>query len=238
MHKTKDPPRCEESIEGYRIIPQNLKKYTYNPGYRVPPCVSSTKARGRIGKTATFTHRNRTLVINNATASNAQFVANREVGSTSKLDTTEALELGITIPSNSTSWVSRRDRHMQLINSSILGKEACARGEVLEYSQRQKFPDRKQKDKQKPNKNFQLFIGGIEKSSSLTLAEPGLSSYYLDVDGLRFQVLNGGSKLRRVSSRYMLTQCTFLTNGFLRCIRYGADNTEQDSYWRCNVCSK
>ena len=97
-----------------------------------------------------------------------------------------------------TGWIAKRDRHMQLINPSVYGKETQNRSQAMAETRRQKALQRDQKEKQKIQKHF--FTRD---------AQPGPTSttpvvHELDIDGLRFQVLNGGSKLARTYSEILL----------------------------------
>lgn len=91
----------------------------------------------------------------------------------------------------STGWVTKRDRHVQLINKNILEQETQARSKAIEETRKQKALSRDQREQQKI-KNF-LQCG---KSSSAQVSTS--AAHEITIDGLRFRVLKGGSKLARL----------------------------------------
>ena len=122
------------------------------------------------------TSRHRTLVFNNS-------------GNTSSTDDDRG-------QSSANGWITKRDRHMQLINASILDKTTEARSKAMEETRRQKVLRNEQKEKQRINQFLQARLPSQHTDSTTT--------HEIIVDGLRFQVLNGGSKLARLRGEKQL----------------------------------
>ena len=89
-------------------------------------------------------------------------------------------------------WVSKRDRHVQLINSNVFDKETQARSKAMAETRRQKAMGRDQKEKQK----LQKYLQRNDTRPVEATASP--AKHEITVDGLQFRVLNGGSKLARI----------------------------------------
>ena len=89
-------------------------------------------------------------------------------------------------------WVTKRDRHMQLINTSILDKTTQARSKAMEETRRKKATRKDQSEKDKIHRFLHT-----NAQSALSNTTSSLSHEIL-VEGLRFQVLSGGSKLARL----------------------------------------
>lgn len=94
--------------------------------------------------------------------------------------------------SQNQGWVTKRDRHMQLINTSILDQETQARSKAMEETRRQRAAKRDQQEKQK-------IIDHLDASKAVTYhTASSVSVHEIVVDGLKFHVLQGGSKLARI----------------------------------------
>ena len=89
----------------------------------------------------------------------------------------------------SSAWITKRDRHMQLISASIYEKETKSRKEAIDATRQLKLHDRSVREKQKIKKHIQVTTGGR------TLTAP--TAHFLLIDGLRFHVCSGGSRLVR-----------------------------------------
>ncbi|KAI1412153.1 hypothetical protein F5Y13DRAFT_163716 [Hypoxylon sp. FL1857] len=144
--------------------------------YRAAPYPPRATYRGR-GR-AVPTYRNKTLVLNGQSRPSA--------------DSSE----GASDPSDppTPSWVAKTDRHMQLINSSVYEKETQQRANAMEQSYRQR-------QFQKNNREKAAFMasmlhggaGGVPIGLPNTPASA--SPYEVVVDGIRFRVVQQGSKL-------------------------------------------
>lgn len=96
---------------------------------------------------------------------------------------------------NGSSWVTKTDRHLQLINSNVYEKESQNRANAIEQTQRNKVLRKDHAEKARLlNYLGKKPMTGIAPASDTT-ATP--SSYEVTVDGIRFQVTRQGSKLVR-----------------------------------------
>jgi hypothetical protein len=93
----------------------------------------------------------------------------------------------------STSWVTKTDRHLQLINSAVYEKEAKARSTAIDQTQRQKQLDKDKREQAKLVSHIRQ-VGSV----ATNVATP-VSKFEVEVDGLLFRVVKGGNKLVKVS---------------------------------------
>lgn len=141
-------------------------------------------SRGSRGHAPTF--RNKTLVLNGQNGQpRSESPANANTNSTT--------------PSG--SWVSRNDRHLQLINSSVFEKDAQARASAIEETQRQNRLQQEQMEKSR-------FLHYVQKNGSNVPAMPSnpaptAAHYEIVVEGIRFQITKQGSKLVRAPGKHM-----------------------------------
>ncbi|GAP86308.2 putative CCCH zinc finger protein [Rosellinia necatrix] len=98
-------------------------------------------------------------------------------------------------PSNppTPSWVTKNDRHLQLINRDIYERDSQHRTQAIEQSLKQKHINRGRQEKAQ-------FLGNMRQASgdSVTAySNPSRSSsrYEVEVEGVRFYVTKQGSKL-------------------------------------------
>ena len=124
-------------------------------------------------------YRNRTLVLNGGSQPNQP---------------TEA-DSGATSDASASSWVTKTDRHLQLINSSVYQKDAQARTLAMEQSRRQKraLRDRQERAKLISHLNRMANSGGFGQANQQTPTK-----YEIVVEGVRFTVAKNGSKLVKV----------------------------------------
>ena len=151
--------------------------------------------------------RHRTLVINNS-------------GNTSSADD----DINHFQPNG---WVTKRDRHMQLINTNILDKETRARSKAMEETRRQKAMARDRKEKKKMHTFLQA------KTKPTTHASDTSTVHEIIIDGLRFQVLNGGSKLARTRGECLPEISCPARLKIIRQHRHGHINPKTSQCWRC-----
>lgn len=125
-------------------------------------------------------YRNRTLVVNNATAPAAQ-----------------SNSPATPISSASNQWVSKRDRHMQLINTSVYNQKTQQRQQEIEATAHEKQRVRNEKEKARVIKAFQG-----PPTVSTTYGQPpptgSLPIRDVQINNLRFRVAADGSKLIRM----------------------------------------
>ena len=162
------------------------------------------RARGRVGKATPYSHRNRTLVLKNTASpsTNTQEHQVQLAGADSAL--VQSFEGEDSQPSPGlTSWVTKRDRHMQLINSSIFDKESEARKKAIERTRLQKTLERDRREKQKLNKHLQSLDAHPGRLSLPSSLFPAVNE--LTINGLRFKVSDSGNKLLRMLSAWNST---------------------------------
>jgi len=95
------------------------------------------------------------------------------------------------------SFVTKTDRHLQLINTSVFEKESLSRAKALEESRKQMLKRRNEKEKTKLQ-NY-LRRAAENPTSSLTpLSAKAPGNHVVVIDGIRFSVVNHGSKLVKV----------------------------------------
>ena len=105
-------------------------------------------------------------------------------------------ESGATSDASTSSWVTKNDRHLQLINSSVYKKDAQARTVALEQTRRQKLAlrDKQERAKLISHLNRMVNSGGFGPANQQT---PAADKYEIAVQGVRFVVAKNGSKLVR-----------------------------------------
>ncbi|KAL1976528.1 hypothetical protein VTN31DRAFT_2810 [Thermomyces dupontii] len=134
-----------------------------------------------------ITHRNRTLVLNQTAGNTAE--SSGEMGSDNE---TKPAQPG------GSGWVAKRDRHMQLINSAVYDREAQARAKAMAETQKRKAEKRAKMEEAKVMRYAQGF--GQAHPGTATAATQRPMTYQIFVNGIPFQVANGGSKLIRLSN--------------------------------------
>ncbi|RYP51446.1 hypothetical protein DL768_003232 [Monosporascus sp. mg162] len=117
---------------------------------------------------------------------NKTLVLNGQSGSAQSVDTNAASN------STSPSWVSKTDRHLQLINSAIYEKEAQSRSNAIEQTHRHRQRQRDNREKSKLANFARQNANHVAASSS---ASASATKFEITVDGIHFHVLKGGNKL-------------------------------------------
>ncbi|KAK4103075.1 hypothetical protein N658DRAFT_494396 [Parathielavia hyrcaniae] len=125
-------------------------------------------------------YRNRTLILNGGSQQNPS--GEPDSGATSDASTS--------------SWVTKNDRHLQLINSNVYKKDAEARTVAMEQTRRQKLAlrDKQERAKLINHLNRMVNSGGFGTANQQTSAV----KYEIAVQGVRFVVAKNGSKLVKV----------------------------------------
>jgi hypothetical protein len=155
-------------------------------------------------------HRNRTLILNNTTTASSSDASK----------TPDATETA-TPPPASNGWIAKRDRHMQLINSSIYDKETQARTKAIAETEKTKREKRAKTEEAK----VMRYAQGVRSAPVAHI--PGRdgvtnqpSSYQIYIHDAPFQVVRGGSKLIRQSSArfipYLSRKMTYLFQMILK----------------------
>ncbi|KAK4127080.1 hypothetical protein N657DRAFT_661330 [Parathielavia appendiculata] len=125
-------------------------------------------------------YRNRTLILNGGSQQNQSGEA----------------DSGATSDASTSSWVTKNDRHLQLINSNVYKKDAETRTLAMEQTRRQKLAlrDKQERAKLISHLNRMVNSGGFGTANQQTT--PG--KYEIAVQGVRFIVAKNGSKLVKV----------------------------------------
>ncbi|RDL38524.1 uncharacterized protein BP5553_02864 [Venustampulla echinocandica] len=180
-HQTR--PMTLARNNSYSNLPQT------STGWR--PSRGGPSSRGYRGGRPAAGHRNRTLVLNSNSptppASDTAEVASNEISE----------NLGST--SNTPSWVTKKDRHLQLINTSIFEKESQNRAKAMEQTRKQKAVERDTREKTKLARHLQRLsanVIGAGAPQSRPVTGPG--NYEINVQGIQFRVAKNGSKLVKV----------------------------------------
>ncbi|PWY89262.1 CCCH zinc finger protein [Aspergillus heteromorphus CBS 117.55] len=190
-HKTErshtEPPYSSEISAG-----QHVSRHVPSRGRGWAPYRGRPYARGRH---VAAPHRHRTLILNNTAAPGTS-------GSTTPAGAaTETDGEARSTPPN--EWVVKRDRHMQLINTSIYDQETQARTKAIEESRKTKQQKRAQVEQARVLNYAQGFGRAYPAAFSApqvaATAEPSAEHQVL-VNDIPFRVSRGGSKLVRVSS--------------------------------------
>jgi len=133
-------------------------------------------------------HRNRTLVLN---SNHAPPVSNASIPSASG----NGVQPASTTTADSPSWITKTDRHLQLINSSVFGEESQRRAKAMEETRKLKLKQREEMEKLKLSKHLYRM-----SANNGYAAQPHSVSgnYEINVEGIQFQVVKDGSKLVKV----------------------------------------
>lgn len=197
LYKTQTTP-AQHDPNSVSVSPHSWNRYTQAPSNnsnattwrssRVAPYV---RGRGRAGKVVANPHRNRSLVLNNRSGSLPPTA--KDLGPHSILSDTRAIqsEEEEPVPIQSVNhWVTKRDRHVQLINSSVYDKETQARNKAIEETRRQKAFQRDRREKLKIERHLNALTSRSGQASSVV--------HEVSINGLGFHVVDGGSKLARI----------------------------------------
>lgn len=158
-----------------------------HPGWK--PSRGGHSSRGYRGGKPPAVHRNRTLVLNSGT---------------STPPTPDAIDMdnqsGANFTSNTSntgpSWVTKQDRHLQLINTSIFEKDSQSRAKAIEETRKQKMIEREAREKAKLTRHLHRVAAGVYNGGSAhTRSVSTPSNYEINVQGIQFRVAKNGSKL-------------------------------------------
>jgi len=125
-------------------------------------------------------YRNRTLVLNNGTQQNRHGDG----------------DSGATSDASSSSWVTKNDRHLQLINTNVYKKDAQARAAAMEQTRRQKLANRDRQERAKLVNHLNRMANGVGFGAANQ--QPVGDKYEIAIQGVRFVVAKNGSKLVKV----------------------------------------
>lgn len=94
---------------------------------------------------------------------------------------------------------------MQLINSSIYDKETNLRSKAIDQTRRQVAKRRDVREKLRIHKHLQMIADSAAATSFSPRLTPNVETHELSINGLRFRVCDGGSKLVRIMSKAQRT---------------------------------
>ncbi|KAK0613037.1 zinc finger domain-containing protein [Bombardia bombarda] len=176
-HKNRQAGIAAAPGDGARYAPYYLDDFRY-AGPSHPHPRGGYPSRGGHRAVPRPVHRHRTLILNGTSQSNS------DPGTPSGTPTTPS------------SWVTKNDRHLQLINSSVYEKEAQARTRAIEQTRRQKQTIRDERERAKllNHLNHTGYTGAASANFQIS---PG--KYEITVQSIRFIVAKNGSKLVKVS---------------------------------------
>ncbi|KAF7868475.1 hypothetical protein EAF04_005006 [Stromatinia cepivora] len=98
--------------------------------------------------------------------------------------------------SSSAGYITKTDRHLQLINKSYFEKDSQTRVKAIEETRRQKLKQRDDREKLKLSRHLQHLGASF---GSFKMQPTGTSNYEVTVNGIRFMVTKNGSKLVKAS---------------------------------------
>ncbi|KHO00026.1 CCCH zinc finger protein [Metarhizium album ARSEF 1941] len=98
---------------------------------------------------------------------------------------------GSTTPGNS-GWVSRNDRHRQLINANVFEKDTQNRAKAIEETRQKKLQDRKTREK---TQLLAFLRHQTRTADAVANPKPGTGRAEIVIEGIRFHIADGGKKL-------------------------------------------
>ncbi|KUJ11153.1 uncharacterized protein LY89DRAFT_654880 [Mollisia scopiformis] len=134
-------------------------------------------------------HRNRTLVLN---GNNSTTSINTPQG----VNNDENAKINGQASTTGSAWVSKTDRHLQIINTSIYEKESQLRTKAIEETRQQKLRERGERDKKRFTKQLQRSANNAYSSST----SKSINGTIVDIEGIAFRVTKNGDKLIKVPS--------------------------------------
>lgn len=134
--------------------------------------------------------RNRTLVINGPGSVST---------SGASTPAASAADAGET---STSGWVSKRERHMQLINNAVYEQKTQQRTKAMEETRKQKLHDKEQFERLKLQ-NHLRHIASTQHQDITSSANASTLAHHIFVHGIKFIVTDGGSKLIKDSGKYI-----------------------------------
>ncbi|KAI9702095.1 MAG: hypothetical protein M1836_001439 [Candelina mexicana] len=145
------------------------------------------RGRGRGGRVLPSAHRNRTLVLNTAgTPINSHEQTNIAP------PTPSGDAMGGSVNGPYIGWISKIDRHKQLINPSIYETETSRRAKAIEKTRNMKAHRKDEREKTRIMRSLEsMAVSGMVRDARSRLPD-------LAIDGLRFKPSPDGSKLTKI----------------------------------------
>ncbi|CAG8984214.1 hypothetical protein HYALB_00004197 [Hymenoscyphus albidus] len=158
-----------------------------NTGWR--PGRGGHSSRGYRGGKPPAVHRNRTLVLNSGSSTPPTLEAN-------DMDIQNAASFTSNTASTGPSWVTKQDRHLQLINTSIFEKDSQVRAKAMEETRKQKIMERDAREKAKLSRHLHRVAAGPHSGAgAYPRSASAPSTYEINIQGIQFRVAKNGSKL-------------------------------------------
>lgn len=184
--KAVSPPTNKQATESLTNNPSTVSAYGRGRGRGGGGYYHANATRG--GYRVAKAHRNKTLVLNSSTTA-----APNNAGD----DATDAVNgaASATGSGPSPSWVTKTDRgSMQLINNNIYQEHTEARTKAIEQT---RLNHLRQKENRERNRFLtHLNASGYRPALSNNPTNPSSApTYEIEIDGLKFAVAKGGSKL-------------------------------------------
>lgn len=133
-------------------------------------------------------HRNRTLVLSGSGPATTDGEINGDA-LTPPISTTA---------SSSQAWVSRTDRHLQLINPAIFEKQSQERARAMEETRKAKLKQRDERERLKFSRHLQNLDATLAHGHTRSQSSAVASKHEIVVQGILFRVVKNGSKLMKV----------------------------------------
>jgi len=146
--------------------------------------------RGRGWPSRAAPHRNRSLVVNTTAQDENQMP---------QMNTTFTNGVGENNP-DSAGWVSKRDRHMQLINKAVYEQKTQERVQAIETTRKQKEQQREERETIKLCNHLQALNGASYPYSSKS-SIPAIPQIF--INNIRFLVADRGSKLIKARGTFL-----------------------------------
>lgn len=196
LHKTHTPlhgrPEREYTKPPQSTISHRVANASRSTSWKSSRSAPYPRLHATGEKSAVNPHRNRTLVLNksknNSQACDDPGEASAGIARISKPE------------DHDYKWVTKNDRHRQLIASSVFDKETQIRKQAMDETRRRKVLQRDQWEKFKLEKHLRALDSAAAESSPAPLNDVTSPVYRININGLSFQVVNGGSKLSRIRS--------------------------------------
>ncbi|KAI9746110.1 MAG: hypothetical protein M1818_000791 [Claussenomyces sp. TS43310] len=163
---------------------------TANTGWRPPRGRYPARGYSR-GAKPPQVHRNRTLVLNGTTTTSSENTPPQATASSASAP--------------APAWVTKTDRHLQLINPAIFEKQSQERTKAIEETRRLKLKQRDEKERLKLEKHLQRL--NARAPGDITTGHPSGSNsssrieHEISVQGMWFRVGRGGSKLMKIPGK-------------------------------------
>ena len=204
LHKAQTPPSGQNEPSGLPAFPTRHRIATAArpTPWKTPHRASYSRPHSRAGKSTSNPHRNRTLILNKTTSTSHGYkdISEISLGPVANVTKTDSDDDKDGLINSATSWVAKRDRHIQLINSSVFEKESQLRSKAMDETRRQKAHQKDQWEKYKIEMHLQSLKAPTSQPSTSSLADVTSATHQIIINGLPFQVINGGSKLFRIRS--------------------------------------